>query len=120
MEGEYFLIRHSLLNIADNALKHSPTGSMVEIKCEVQNDSAVFSVIDQGSGIPEYALQKIFDKFYSIPSVSTSKKGTGLGLSFVKESVQLHGGQISITNNSLKGVTAEISFPLKQNRTKEQ
>ena len=120
IEGEYFLVRHSLLNIADNAVKHSSAGSVVEINCEVKNDNAVILVIDQGSGIPDYALQKIFDKFYSIPSASTSKKGTGLGLSFVKESVQLHGGNISITNNSEKGVTAEISFPLKQNRTKGQ
>jgi len=119
-EGEYFLVRHSLLNIVDNALNHSIAGSTVEIKCEVMDNSAVLSVKDQGSGIPEYALSRVFEKFYSIPSASASKKGTGLGLSFVKESVQLHGGNISITNNSEKGVTAEISFPLKQNRAKGQ
>ena len=111
--GEYFLIRHSLLNLAENAIKHSSSGSRIDIKYCLSGSNIIFSVKDYGCGVPEYALNKVFDKFYSIPT-SNSRKGTGLGLPFVKESAELHGGSAEISNNSNNGATAKIILPLKQ------
>ena len=72
---------------------------------------------DQGTGIPDYALTKIFDKFYSLPRPQNApnggQKSTGLGLNFVQEVIKLHLGEIHIENNSAsQGVTVSILLPL--------
>lgn len=113
-EGEYFLIRHSLLNLADNALKNSPADSSVEISCCISDNTVIFSVRDHGAGIPDYAAARVFDKFYAIPSSSTHVKGTGLGLSFVKQSAVLHSGSAQIMNAPGGGALAQLQIPLKQ------
>ncbi|MBF0491777.1 MAG: hypothetical protein HQM15_03255 [Deltaproteobacteria bacterium] len=55
---------------------------------------------DEGPGIPDYAQEKVFEKFFSLSRPSTGKKSTSLGLSFVREVVNLHGGQISLLNKN--------------------
>ncbi|MBN2771447.1 MAG: two-component system sensor histidine kinase CreC, partial [Spirochaetes bacterium] len=66
--GEYFLIRHALLNLADNALKNSPSGSAICINCFKSSNNIIFNVRDHGNGIPDYAHKRLFEKFYSISS----------------------------------------------------
>ena len=68
-------------------------------------------ILDQGPGMPDYAEQRIFDRFYSLSRPLSQKKGTGLGLSFVKEIARLHNGSIEITNHPENGVIAILNLP---------
>ena len=67
---------------------------------------------DQGPGIPEYAQDKVFEKFYSLARPHSSKKSTGLGLSFVREIAALHDGRIDLDNAPAGGAVATLSLPL--------
>lgn len=116
LEGEYFLLRHALLNIADNAIKHAPDGSTVEMGCRAGDTSIEFRVRDYGGGIPEYAAGRLFEKFYSLAPARNGIKGTGLGLALVRECALLHKGTIAIDNAAGGGVCALLSIP----RTRSQ
>jgi len=111
LRGERFLIFHSLMNILSNAVNFSPHGGTITVTSSRRGSFLDISVIDEGTGIPDYAMNKIFDKFYSLPDPDNRKKGTGLGLSFVKEALSLHNGKIIIYNNDDRGVTVLASFP---------
>ena len=69
-------------------------------------------VHDKGPGIPEYAEEKVFEKFFSLARPHNKKKSTGLGLAFVKEIAELHRGRISLKNASEGGALAILSLPL--------
>jgi len=69
-------------------------------------------VRDHGPGIPEYAEDKVFEKFYSLARPHSNKKSTGLGLSFVKEIAELHHGRVSLKNAAGGGALAALSLPL--------
>ena len=69
-------------------------------------------VEDNGPGIPEYAVDKVFDRFYSLPRPDTGVKSTGLGLSFVREIAHLHGGEITLTNRAEGGCRAVLVLPV--------
>ena len=67
-------------------------------------------------GIPEYAEDKVFEKFYSLARPATAKKSTGLGLSFVKEIAELHRGRVTLKNGGGGGAVATLSLPLTPHR----
>ena len=69
------------------------------------------SVRDQGSGIPDYALGRVFEKFHSLHRPESGKKGTGLGLSFVKEIAELHRGRVELRNHPHGGAVAILTLP---------
>ena len=69
------------------------------------------SVRDQGPGIPEYAEDKVFEKFYSLARPHSRKRSTGLGLSFVKEIAELHQGRVTLANAADGGAVATLSLP---------
>ena len=98
VEGDPFLLRRAVSNLLDNALDFSPEGSTVQIELTVQRRSVQISVRDEGPGIPDYAQDKVFEKFYSLARPHSRKKSTGLGLSFVKEIASLHRGRIELDN----------------------
>lgn len=110
--AEAFLLGQAIYNVLDNAIDFSPSNSVIKIVIEVQNQHAEIRILDQGTGVPEYALSKILDKFYSLPRPHNGQKSTGLGLNFVQEVIKLHHGTFSIQNNLDAGVTAIISLPL--------
>jgi hypothetical protein len=66
------------------------------------------------AGIPEYALGKVFDKFFSLQRPDSREKSTGLGLNFVAEVAKLHGGTVRLENRALKGVRATLTLPLQK------
>ena len=68
-------------------------------------------VKDHGPGIPDYALGKVFEKFYSLARPHSRKKSTGLGLSFVREIASLHHGRIELVNAEGGGAVATLSLP---------
>jgi two-component system sensor histidine kinase CreC len=100
VEADPFLLRRAVSNLLDNALDFSPDGGLVELGLHLQGRWACITVRDQGVGIPPYAQDKVFEKFYSLARPHSRKKSTGLGLSFVKEIAALHRGRVELGNHS--------------------
>lgn len=112
-EGDPFLLKHALSNLIQNSLDHlTGEAKRTGLSLEVENTGAgiVFRVLDQGEGIPEYALERIFEKFYSLPKPGTGKKGTGLGLAFASEVARLHHGALVLQNRPDGGVEATFQI----------
>jgi two-component system sensor histidine kinase CreC len=109
--GDGFLLQRAIANLLRNAVEFSPAGSRVTLVVDDQRQNARLTVRDRGPGLPDYARDRIFDKFYSLPRPDTCKKGTGLGLAFVKEVAALHGGQIRLANHADGGALATLTLP---------
>ena len=110
IHGEAFLLEQALRNLLDNALEFSPAGGTIHISEKTEGVNHIIRVQDSGPGIPDYALSKIFDPFYSLPRPDTQKKSTGLGLSFVRQVAELHGGSIAVGNVE-GGCEARLTLP---------
>jgi two-component system sensor histidine kinase CreC len=116
IQADTFLLGQAIYNVLENALDFSPANSKINVCTEVNQTQIKLTICDAGNGIPEYALDKIFDKFYSLPrpdfSINAGQKSTGLGLNFVQEVVKLHGGSITLENHPNGGVLATITLPI--------
>ncbi|MBI5278904.1 MAG: two-component system sensor histidine kinase CreC [Burkholderiales bacterium] len=110
-EGDPFLLRRAVSNLLDNAVDFSPAGGEVTVTLEGGSRVARIRVEDQGPGIPEYAQEKVFEKFYSLARPHSNKKSTGLGLSFVREIAVLHGGKAELGNGEERGAVAVLVVP---------
>jgi two-component system sensor histidine kinase CreC len=109
--GDRFLLTRALINLIQNALSFSPRGGRVDITLvEDQHDFEIL-IRDQGPGIPDYALKRVFERFYSLPRPSSDQKSTGLGLSFVREISELHHGDIVLSNHPEGGAMARLRLP---------
>lgn len=111
VEGDRFLLRRAIANLVDNAIDFSPAGGAVQVRLRAEGDRAVVEVRDAGPGVPSYAREKIFEKFYSLARPGTGKKSTGLGLSFVRQIATLHHGDIALENAREGGALATFSLP---------
>jgi two-component system, OmpR family, sensor histidine kinase CreC len=80
----------------------------IRITAAAEGNAVSVTIEDEGRGIPDYALDKIFTKFYSLERPDTGRKGTGLGLAFAEQVVKLHGGTIRIENKTPAGVRVEV------------
>lgn len=109
--GDPFLLRQALANLLDNAIAFSPDGGEIEIAVRSAGATQVVDVRDHGPGAPDYALPKVFERFYSLARPATGRKSTGLGLAFVREVARLHGGDASFENASSGGAIARIVLP---------
>jgi two-component system, OmpR family, sensor histidine kinase CreC len=109
VSGERVLLREALVNLLQNALDFSPTGGEVTFAAAAANDRVVVAVEDRGPGVPDYALSRVFERFYSLPRPGTTRKSTGLGLALVREIAHLHGGDVSLENRAAGG-GARASF----------
>lgn len=100
-------------NLIDNALSYSG-GTRIALKIETLTDEkAVLTVSDNGCGVAEEHLERLFERFYRVDKGrSRAMGGTGLGLSIVKNVILLHGGQITVANNPAGGLTFTITLPL--------
>lgn len=101
----------SLTNLISNAVKFSEDTAHIQITSYVENDILIIDVRDDGIGIPEDELNKVFDKYYR-SSISQNVTGSGIGLNLVKGLVNLHGGDIFAQSNSEKGTCFTIKIPL--------
>ncbi|MGB7816774.1 MAG: two-component system sensor histidine kinase CreC [Methylotenera sp.] len=110
IQAEAFLLGQALYNVLENALDFSPENSIININISLKENHAIIRIQDQGAGIPDYALDKVFDKFYSLPRPANGQKSTGLGLNFVQEVVKLHGGNITLSNRAGGGAVATITL----------
>ncbi|MDB6072059.1 MAG: hypothetical protein JWL81_3230 [Verrucomicrobiales bacterium] len=105
------LLRHIFSNLLSNAAKYSPEGAPVHFDCRREGRDAVFTVRDQGCGIPEADRPRLFEAFHRGTNVGDIS-GTGLGLVIVKRCVDLHGGQVELTTELNQGTTFTIRLPL--------
>lgn len=96
--GERWLIRQSLANLLDNAYDFTPPGGRIRVDAVRGTDTLAISIANEGDAIPEYALPRLTERFYSLPRPHTGRKSTGLGLNFVQEVAELHGGSLQIRN----------------------
>ena len=103
------ILRQALLNLFDNAIKHSPEGGHIRVVVREQAGSPVVDVIDNGPGIAAEHRDAIFERFYRIdPARSRDAGGAGLGLCIARWSVELHGGHIELESDEGKGSTFRI------------
>lgn len=96
-------------NLVDNALRHSPPGSRVEVEVAQQGDEARLIVDDSGSGIPEADRDRVFDRFHR--RNTGNEPGSGLGLAIVKAIVDRHDGRIELVDSPLGGLRAAVRLP---------
>jgi two-component system sensor histidine kinase SenX3 len=107
-------------NILDNAVNYSPANTTVSVELRKNDDIAEISIKDQGIGIPESDLSRIFERFYRVdPARSRETGGTGLGLSIVKHIITNHGGEISVWSKPSAGSTFTLQLPLVTSTEKE-
>lgn len=106
-------LREVFDNLLDNAVKYSSNKGKVRLQAARRGDEIVFSVSDDGIGIGQEDLPRIFERFYRADKArSRELGGTGLGLSIVKHIVQLHGGSVEAESELGKGATIRISLPV--------
>lgn len=105
------LLQHILMNLLTNAIKFSPDGQPVQVQVWQEGQNVVFTVRDEGIGIPEDSLDKIFDAYYRAPNVDDIS-GTGLGLRIVNDCVNRHEGQISVESVVGEGTIFTVALPI--------
>ncbi|MFO1352659.1 MAG: two-component system sensor histidine kinase CreC [Gammaproteobacteria bacterium] len=111
--GERFLLRQALANLLRNAVEFSPTGGAVSVNAHPHDGGMRLEITDHGPGIPDYALERVFERFYSLPRPDGGK-GTGLGLSFAREVAELHGGRVELVNRADGGTRAILDLPARR------
>lgn len=111
VSGDTMLLEMAVDNLLQNALDFSPSGGLVSIHVQRTGDGlAEVRVLDEGPGIPDYAVERVFERFYSLQHPATGRKSSGLGLCFVREAAQLHHGSASVGNRTDRsGVLATLT-----------
>jgi two-component system phosphate regulon sensor histidine kinase PhoR len=108
------LLTQAVVNLLDNAINFSNTGSAVQVEAGEEAGGLFIRVRDQGSGIPEEHISRLTERFYRVDKARSRKMGgTGLGLAIVKHIVQSHGGTLSIESTLGKGSTFTLRLPLR-------
>ena len=109
--GDRFLLAQALSNLLDNAIEFSPNGSEIVLKLARSGQESQICILDSGPGIPDFATDRVFERFYSLPRPDGGRS-SGLGLSFVREVAALHGGCASLANREEGGAAAELRIPV--------
>jgi len=103
------LLEQAVINLIDNAVKYSGPGSWVQVEAGKEDGQVEVRVRDQGVGIPQEHLPRLFERFYRVdPSRSRKVGGTGLGLAIVKHIAQAHGGKVAVESTPGQGSTFTI------------
>ena len=110
------LLRSAVENVVRNSTRYTADGTTVEVRLERQHlatgEEIVVRVLDSGPGVPDEALQKIFEPFYRLDDARNRQTGgAGLGLSIADRAIRLHGGQLRASNRKEGGLEVEIRIP---------
>ena len=116
VEADPDLLRSAVENVVRNATRYTAEGTTVEVQLERQpadgKEQMIVRVLDSGPGVPEEALQKIFEPFYRLDDArNRDTGGAGLGLSIADRAIRLHGGQLRASNRQEGGLEVEIRIP---------
>ena len=107
------LFTQVLVNLIDNAIRHSGKDTTITVSAKVNGSFLVFKVSDNGIGVPQERLDQIFDNFFTTAYENGDKqRGVGLGLTICKAIVEAHGGRITAFNNDKGGATFQIDMPM--------
>lgn len=109
VEGEPALVHLALESLLANALAFTPSGGYIHLSAHRSGDVMQIELFNSGSPIPDYALQRVFERFYSLPRPDTGQRSSGLGLSLAREIALLHGGDLRLDNRA-DGVVATLSI----------
>jgi len=119
LEADRSFIRMALVNLIDNAVKYSPEKTDIRVDVQTMESSSAggpmvkISVADQGSGIPEEARERIFERFYRLDeSRNSDAGGVGLGLAITKWAVEAHGGSVSVSSAAKGGAVFWMVLPI--------
>ncbi len=115
LEADPILFRRAITNVLANAIRHTPSGGQIKLVVEPSPsaDSVAIHVSDNGCGIAQEHLPKVFDRFYRVDQArSADSHSTGLGLAIVRSIMVMHGGTVSIESQPGKGTTVTLHFPL--------
>ncbi len=114
IEGDGARLERALQNLASNAVRHTPEGGHIHLRADASDGSVTFVVEDDGPGIPEEHLGRVFDRFYKVDvsrTGTTLASGSGLGLSIVQAIVTQHGGTVLASNVPSGGARFTIRLP---------
>ena len=109
MAADEALLAQAMGNLLDNAIDFTPEQGSITLYADAQGDRVMLKVMDTGSGIPDFALPRIFERFYSLPRAN-GHKSSGLGLAFVSEVARLHQGDVTLHNRQQGGVEATFTL----------
>ena len=114
--GDEDLVRRLILNIADNAVRYAPSGSVVRVALDRAGADYAISVSDDGPGIPAEIQPRIFERFYRVDEARTHGRdgGAGLGLALARWIARAHGGDVTLAASSRAGSTFVITLPAPQ------
>ena len=112
LKGDPFLLHQAASNLIQNAIDFSPTGGRIRIAVEESGGTIGLIIEDEGPGIPSFARERVFEKFFSLQRPDTGQKSTGLGLNLVREVAVLHGGEIRLEDREGKGLRAVFRVPV--------
>lgn len=107
--GELFLLRQAIDNLLDNAIEFTPAEGAIQFSAKLTDTHIVLVLFNEGEPIPDYALPRLTERFYSLNRPLTGRKSTGLGLNFAQEVAMLHGGTLDIGNEQ-GGVIVRVAF----------
>lgn len=96
-------------NLVDNAVRHAPAGSRVDVRVALEDGAPVLTVDDAGPGIPPDERERVFDRFYR-RQASSGTEGSGLGLAIVRRVAERHGGSVTLGDSPLGGLRATVRF----------
>jgi len=113
-------MKQVLRNLLSNAVKFSPEGGSIGISVQQKSNSVVFSISDQGPGIPENELKAVFDKFVQSSKTKSGAGGTGLGLAISREIVGAHNGRIWAENRPENGAIFSFEIPIVERRSRRR
>jgi two-component system sensor histidine kinase CreC len=108
VQGDAYLLRQAVSNLLDNAIAFSPSGGKILLSSRAGDGNIEIRVADQGPGIPDYAQERVFERFYSLARPSTGLRSSGLGLPFVREVARLHGGEAELASPEGGGALATL------------
>ncbi|HEY1140038.1 MAG TPA: ATP-binding protein, partial [Lysobacter sp.] len=111
LQGDPFLLRQALVNLIENAADFSPPGATIRLRALSDAGRVRFEVDDEGPGVPDYALSRVFERFYSLPRPHGGSRSSGLGLCFVAEVAALHEGRAELHNREAGGARASLEIP---------
>jgi two-component system, OmpR family, sensor histidine kinase CreC len=111
VHGDAFILRAAITNLLENAIDFSPRGGVIEIRITRDESWATLTLRDYGPGIPDYAQERVFERFYSLRHHTSGRKGTGLGLTLVREAADVHGGSIRLDAAEGGGTVAVLKLP---------
>ena len=108
IDGDAELLTQMLVNLVENALRHTGAGAIIEVRVVRDGAAAVLTVADDGPGVPEHERERLFDRFYRLER-SRSTAGSGLGLALVAAVAKLHGAEVHLSD-ARPGLAASVTF----------